>query len=225
MTNNINYMTTSNGSSFLDEKKYFLKKDQNIPNNNNLIVNSQNVTCGDKSYTSIHNTNISHTNSLDLNSNQSQFRNNINFNQNLKTQKMFTNNNIPSFGGCYNQYESNEINNMFASLPRNFNNQYGTYNICHDNNYFYKNNMQIYDYKNNQMPQFKINFNDDKNILENLFILIKDQNGCKLIQKKLDEKNPEFLSKFFEKVILFLFFLVKCFTLYLDILKFYRNSL
>lgn len=160
-------MTTSNGSSLLDEKKYLIKKEQNMVNNN-LCVNSQNITCGDKSYTSsILNTNMSYTNSLDQSS-------------------MFKN------------------NNQLITIPRNFNNQYGTYNICHDNNYFYKNNIQMYEYKSNQKPQFKINFNDEKNIIDNLFIIIKDQNGCKLIQKKLEEKVPEFLTKFFEKVKLYI---------------------
>lgn len=152
MINNINFTTTSNGSSL----------QQNIANNN-LFVNSQNLTCGDKSYTSsIHNANISYTNSLD----QSQFKN----------------------------------NNYVVNQQRNFNSQFGNYNMCHENNYFYKNNMQMYEYKSNQKLQFKINFNDDKNIIDNLIILIKDQNGCKLIQKKIEEKNTEFLNKFFEKV-------------------------
>lgn len=174
MINNINFTTTSNGSSLLDEKKYFMKKDpqnqnQNIPTgNNNLFVNSQILTCGDKSYTSsIHNNNISYTNSLD----QSQFKNN------------------------------NYVNNLQRNF--NINNQFGNYNMCHDNNYFYKNNMQMYEYKsNNQKPQFKINLNlnDEKNIIDNLILITKDQNGCKLIQKKIEEKNSEFLNKFFDKV-------------------------
>lgn len=162
MINNINLMTTSNGSSILDEKKLLMQKEKNLTINNPLI-NSQNLTCGDKSYTSSIHNNMSYTNSLDQ---SSQFK-----------------------------------NNYITNVPRNYNNQYATFNKCHDNNYFYKNKlMPSYEYKNNQKPQFKINFNDEKNILENLILIIKDQNGCKLIQKKLEEKNQDFLTKFFEKV-------------------------
>jgi hypothetical protein len=156
-------ITTSNGSSILDEKKLLMKKEKNLNNNNNPLINSQNLTCGDKSYTSSIHNNISYTNSLD----HSHFKN----------------------------------NNFIVNNPRNYNNQYGTYNILHDNIYFYKNNIIPYDYKGNHKSQFKINFNDEKNILENLMLFVKDQNGCKLIQKKLEEKNNDFLSKFFEKVL------------------------
>ncbi len=41
---------------------------------------------------------------------------------------------------------------------------------------------------------------DDKAILDNLFILMKDQNGCRMLQRKFEEKNLVFFIKFFEKV-------------------------
>ena len=101
--------------------------------------------------------------------------------------------------GCFNNFETNEYNN----LQRNFNNQYtgtGNYNYLQDNSLHFKNNVPIYDYKSNHINQYKINLSDDKNILENLLIFIKDQNGCKILQKKLEEKNYDFNIKFFEKV-------------------------
>jgi hypothetical protein len=53
----------------------------------------------------------------------------------------------------------------------------------------------------NPLPNmFKINPNDERSLVENSLLLIKDQNGCRLIQKKLEEKNPEFIHKFFEKI-------------------------
>jgi hypothetical protein len=104
-------------------------------------------------------------------------------------------------------FKNNNYTGAVGPLPRNYNAQFGTYNMCHDNNYFYKNNMpQMYEYKSNPKPQFKMNFNDEKNIIDNLVLIIKDQNGCKLIQKKLEEKNNEFMCKFFDKVNYLIFF-------------------
>jgi len=90
---------------------------------------------------------------------------------------------------------------MMGNLPRNYQNQYGTYSFCYDSNFFYKNSIPFFDYKCAQAPQqYKINYNDEKNIIDNLLLLIKDQNGCRIIQKKLEEKNPEFMMKFYERV-------------------------
>jgi hypothetical protein len=48
--------------------------------------------------------------------------------------------------------------------------------------------------------QIKFNPNEDKSVLDNLMILIKDQNGCRMIQKKLEEKRDDFILKFFDKI-------------------------
>jgi hypothetical protein len=37
-------------------------------------------------------------------------------------------------------------------------------------------------------------------LVENVFLYIRDQNGCRILQKKIEEKNKEFLFKFYEKV-------------------------
>jgi len=222
MITNINFATTSNGSSFLDDKKLFLLKDQNalnlntnninnniknnnnnknnINNNINPMHNPNNVNCCDKSYLSHQNMNLSHAKSVDFNSNQSQYRlSNVGLNQNFIPQKFITNSNIHSFGH-FNPFEL-ESNGMIGNFPRNYQSQYGTYSFCHDSNYLYKNSIPFFDYKCPQAPQqFKMNYNDEKTIIDNLLILIKDQNGCRIIQKKLEEKNPEFMIKFFEKV-------------------------
>lgn len=196
---NINYATTSNGSSFLDDKKFLLIKDQNKITNN---INQNNFTSLEKSYLSNQNSNLSHAKSVDLN-NQSPYRlNGHNFNQKFIPQKYITNTNIHSYGGYLNQHELDN-NVMMGNFPRNYENQYGTYSFCYDNSkYFLKNNIPFFDYKCTTQPpqQFKLNYNDDKSIIDNLLILIKDQNGCRLIQKKLEEKNPEFLMKFYDRV-------------------------
>jgi hypothetical protein len=41
---------------------------------------------------------------------------------------------------------------------------------------------------------------DDKYILENILVLLKDQNGCRLIQKKIEERGSEFIYPIFEKI-------------------------
>lgn len=211
MITNINYATTSNGSSFLDDKKLLLLKDQNMinsnNNNNNPMMNPNNITCCDRSYLSNQNINLSHAKSLDLNSNQSPYRlSNAGFNQNFIPQKFITNTNIHSFGH-FNPFELEQ--GMLGNFPRNYQNHYGTYSFCYDSNYFYKNSIPFFDYKCPQAPQqFKMNYNDEKNIIDNLLILIKDQNGCRIIQKKIEEKNPEFMMKFFEKVCYNIHFLI-----------------
>jgi len=44
------------------------------------------------------------------------------------------------------------------------------------------------------------NYSEDKYIINNITNLLKDQNGCRVLQKKLDEKNVEFGNIFLEKV-------------------------
>jgi hypothetical protein len=50
------------------------------------------------------------------------------------------------------------------------------------------------------VPPVRFNPNEDKSVLDNVMILIKDQNGCRMIQKKLEEKKEDFLHKFFDKI-------------------------
>jgi hypothetical protein len=48
---------------------------------------------------------------------------------------------------------------------------------------------------------FNINLNvDERYILDNLMILLKDQNGCRLIQKKIEEKPHEYIYPMLEKI-------------------------
>jgi hypothetical protein len=51
----------------------------------------------------------------------------------------------------------------------------------------------------NTVPTFNL-LNDEKYLMDNILILLKDQNGCRLVQKKIEEKNNEFILQFFEKV-------------------------
>lgn len=42
---------------------------------------------------------------------------------------------------------------------------------------------------------------EKKVLIDQIYLYIRDQNGCRILQKKIEEKNAEFLSKFYEKVI------------------------
>lgn len=41
---------------------------------------------------------------------------------------------------------------------------------------------------------------DKKVLIDQIYLYIRDQNGCRILQKKIEEKNEEFLYKFYEKV-------------------------
>jgi len=106
--------------------------------------------------------------------------------------------------GDFDQSNTNTIhNNMFNGNFKSQNNM-AQYSICQDNNVYYKGYYENYNNLNkihsNNICPIKFNPNDDKNILDNVLILIKDQNGCRLIQKKLEDRREDFLLKFYEKV-------------------------
>ena len=93
----------------------------------------------------------------------------------------------------------------------NINNNNYQHHISKNNpNYYYPSSLtseQINNYNNYYENVQNNNFrhvNNDKLLIDNIFLYIRDQNGCRIIQKKIEEKNKEFLSYFFEKVLLFL---------------------
>ena len=56
---------------------------------------------------------------------------------------------------------------------------------------------------NTNTNNFNFNFNysnEEKYILDNALIFAKDTTGCRIVQKKLEEKKKDFSIKFFEKV-------------------------
>lgn len=55
--------------------------------------------------------------------------------------------------------------------------------------------------QNNKNLNSIINFqSEEKYIIDNVDKLLKDQNGCRILQKKLDEKSIEFMTLFYEKI-------------------------
>jgi len=76
-------------------------------------------------------------------------------------------------------------NNQNYYIPYSFNSEQATnYPVYYDNLN-----------SNNFRP-----INNDMVLVENVFLYIRDQNGCRILQKKIEEKNKEFLFKFYEKV-------------------------
>jgi hypothetical protein len=83
-----------------------------------------------------------------------------------------------------------------------------TYPITKNNPNYFLPYSYVSEQMNNPNPGYYENsngnnyrpFNNDMILIENLFLYIRDQNGCRIIQKKIEEKNKEFLYKFYEKV-------------------------
>ena len=90
----------------------------------------------------------------------------------------------------YNNYNFYQLIND-ESYKTVLNNQYLGYSFCNDN--------MINNYNYLKYP-FQIK-PDDKALLDNLMFLIKDQNGCRVLQKKFEERRLEFFKKFYDKVI------------------------
>jgi hypothetical protein len=141
-----------------------------------------------------------HANSVDF-TNASPFR--ANHNNNLN--KIITTN---MANHAYSTYESDPNINLMTHP--NYVNPYA-YSFCLENN-VYKNYLidsgKGINFNTNSnsnkvnlpIPPVRFNPSEDKSVLDNLMILIKDQNGCRMIQKKLEERKEEFIKKFYEKI-------------------------
>lgn len=97
-----------------------------------------------------------------------------------------------SSSASVNKFNNASNNNNFIDKTMNgfSRNIYSPYNICQDG------------FFNNKIFHNFNNINNDNGILDNIALFIKDQNGCRMIQKKFEERNLNFMVKFFEKVII-----------------------
>ena len=174
---------TSHDSSFIDDRK--LPSSTQIYRVNNETHQNQHF-----------NPNIDfHAKSVDFTNNQNKCLFSSSKNLNLNT---FTNENS-NF-----KYNENILNKAFIqeNIGRN------QPNFNYPNNYTidpYLQNNQFYKFYENQnfRPNQQINYfrqDDEKNLIEQIYMYIRDQNGCRILQKKIEERNPDFLSKFYEKV-------------------------
>ena len=62
------------------------------------------------------------------------------------------------------------------------------------------NNRSISQYGNKNLNSIMNFQSEEKYIIDNVDKLLTDQNGCRILQKKLDEKNKEFMLLFYEKI-------------------------
>lgn len=109
--------------------------------------------------------------------------NNINQNNMFDKNMSKMINNAFSINLIGNNYNSLNMNNSFSNMNNNsFNNMNNSFN-----NMSYNNSVYVY---------------EDNYLLENLLILLKDQNGCRTVQKKLEERanDYDFLNQFFDKI-------------------------
>lgn len=91
-------------------------------------------------------------------------------------------NNYSTFNSPQNQsFTSNKPNNRSTNTSADFKNKSSN---------------------NIQSPNFSSFLQDDTYMLENILILLKDQNGCRMVQQKLKEKghDKDFVFQFFEKI-------------------------
>jgi hypothetical protein len=213
---------TSNGSSFQineDKKPKITNNFENVINQKMLTSNNNNINMGNNNYVlsnTLNNNNImgntittdSNVSNSNLHAKSVDFTNKSPFKIGIKSNNGLPN--YPSLNQFPNQadYEQNIMNTSNQNNMFNYpsGNNMAPYSFCHDNNLYYKGYFENFSginniNKNNICP-IKFNPNDDRNILDNILVLTKDQNGCRLIQKKLEEKREEFLTKFYEKVTL-----------------------
>ena len=167
---------SSHDSSFVDEKK--------TP----LYRLHDNVRCNPSTN---HNFDF-HAKSVDFTNNQNNFLGSYSLNNNTH----LYNDNMK-----YNEYL---LNRAFiqSNIGRNQQNTFFPYNYTIDPLMY---NPQIYKFNDIQNPKFTNNNfrsedSDVKMIIDHIYLYIRDQNGCRILQKKIEEKNHEFLSKFYEKV-------------------------
>ena len=120
----------------------------------------------------------------------------ININNELKSNQYENNNtNFPQ-NNLINANNMNSKSNFF--FFNNFNKSQLSMNSLHSLNSSNKNKSNLK--KNQKNFNGKNNPNKIKNYNEKLILMIKSQNGSKSIQKKIEEKNNEFTSKFYEQI-------------------------
>jgi len=156
------------------------------------------------------------------NSNFNNFSNNI---LHPKINMYHFKNDCCQFSKSYDMEENNTPHHKFfhSNMPQNINNQNNTYNMIPNTpifNHFHINNNNNPNLnlnsicnkknktknKNKKINQFNINNNETENIevnylIENIQQFLIDQNGCRLLQKKIEEKNYDLINSFFEKII------------------------
>ena len=200
LANNLNFLNNNMIKNKLvnenSDKKLFINN--NISSSNNTIESNSNIN----NIKVVNNKNTKNNFNLQLGNNIAYEKNNINLKQsNFSSFDLHANSvdlhsiNLIS-GFYYNQTPNNSIykNNYYRNLRR--------HNKYQQNYSSYINNTNAF--INSQSS--KVIRNDSKNRSRNynynekIKYMLKDQNGSKYIQKKIEEKSPEFLHKLYEQI-------------------------
>ena len=98
----------------------------------------------------------------------------------------------------------NQLNKAFIlqNLGRNQQNSFYPYLYSIDPLIY---NPQIYTFNDSQNQKHLNNLYNSEEIekkilLDQIYLYFRDQNGCRILQKKIEEKNQDFLTIFYEKV-------------------------
>jgi hypothetical protein len=165
---------TSHESSFIDDKK--------PPSSTHLYRNPRENVSKLQPFSSPYDI---HARSVDLTNHPNKLINSHYSGQNLNQHPLFNKPHVQPLLG------RNHVNNIYS-----YNNSIDPFSY----------NPQIYKFYQSQQQQYPPNNyfrseDPEKSVLiDQIYMYMRDQNGCRILQKKIEEKNPEFLSKFYEKV-------------------------
>ena len=175
--NNVNNVNNNNENS--NKKNNFVLNSNQIPNNNQFLINN-NI----QNNTPNNNINVQGIN-IDQNNNTNNLINN-NFNQNMQINQFMNMNNNNQQNNFYSLDENkliNEMNNM--QINNSINNDNSMTNYTNNS----QNNNKVYNFNN-------IDLND---LLNNISDYIKNQAGCRFIQKEIEE-NPSISNTIFDSL-------------------------
>ena len=157
-----------------------------------------------------------HSNSVDLKNNMNLIRG-LYYNQ-TPNNSIYYNSKYYKNNKRYNKFQQNYSQSLYTTLNKNdINNQINNFNNINTINFselssrtsiqslnknrnynnYYKSK---FNYCNNHNIKIKTKDEANKSINESWRIMLKDQKGSKYIQKKIEEKSPEFLNKLYEKI-------------------------
>jgi hypothetical protein len=115
-------------------------------------------------------------------------------NGNMNNMKLhLTGNNCFNMGNSKNMISMNMNNSNIRPITSNRNN-FVQFNSTNNNNMNIMPHINQLNFNNNLL-------NDDNYLLENTLALLRDQNGCRILQKKIEEKNFEFILPFYNIIL------------------------
>lgn len=188
--NNINNSSNNNSVSYQNVHYNSQHNNSCISNNNIPTKNIYQQTPLGLGNLAIHNANSNLYAQMKKNSKKDN-RNSNNNNNKLILQNLNKSRNSflsPKKLGNMNQQPYEFINNPSGNSLINS-------NINNNNNNFTINNLA------SNVNTSTVNISEEKHLPDNFFVYLKDQNGCRLIQKKIEQKNYDFIMIFYEKVI------------------------